>query len=277
MRQRVLDNYEASLSETQKLPHMRNIRLMREHGSIALLRYALGYPLEDVRSEFGEAGRARLTFYLDEASLPAFVLARDPAHSGQRGTPALDAADSGEKEDYSLSNSRDGYFGVCQALIADEDELARRLSALIWDPPNAGYIGRRSEVCTPNDQRLAYAFRELLGGNRDGVLTELKGIRAGSKQTYDTDQATMIRSLVTGETFTFRDALESYLFWHRRRAVHKWNLDAVDFFLCLPGLALCREAIRRKVCDPDLFPQDNPFLPLELIQVQKLWRVTLTD
>ena len=109
-------------------------------------------------------------------------------------------------------------------------------------------------------------MRELFAGNHDGVLAELKGIRAGSKETYDTDQATMIRSLVTGETFAFRDALESYLHWHGRRAVDKRNLDAVDFFLCRPGLALCREAIRRKVCDPDLFPQDNVFLPLELIR-----------
>jgi hypothetical protein len=266
----VAEAIEQIRNEPGKLPQTRYSLVASKYKASALLLYALGYPLSEVRAAFAEAVRAlQKVFELrgQEAAFPAFVLTYDPNKlPTDPGSHELKPMHPPGTMDYSLTNSREGYFGVCQALVAGEDDLAGCLATLIWDPPDASYIGRRSEVCTPNDQRLAYALRELLAGNRDGVLAELKGIRAGSKETYDTDQATMIRSLVTGETFAFRDALESYLHWHARRAVDKGNLDAVDFFLCLPGLALCREAVRRQVCDPDLFPQDNVFLPLELIR-----------
>jgi hypothetical protein len=266
----VKESLEEIRTEPEKLPQTRYSMLASKYKTIAFLKYALGYPMEEVRIAFADATRALIRVFQlrgQEEAFPAYVLTYDPTKppTDPTSTHVAPMHPPGTM-DYSLTNSWTGYLGICEALVADEDGLASQLAALLWDPPDADYISRRSDICTPNDQRLGYALRELLAGNNEGVLTEIKGIRAGSKETYDTDQATMFRSLVTGKTFAFRDALESYLFWHERRAKDKRNVDSIDFYLSLPGLALCGQAVRRRVCDIDLFPQDNPFLPLELIR-----------
>jgi hypothetical protein len=257
-------------AEPEKLPQTRYSLLASTYRYIALYLYALGYPLQDVREALTHAAQAWLKVFElrgQEEAFPAYVLTYDPTKEPtDPGSHQIAPLHPPGTMDYSSTNSQKGYLAVCAAQIGGDDELAGRLAALIWDPPDADYIGRRSEVCTPNDQRLAYALRELFAGNNDGVRAELQGIRAGLKESYDTDQATMIRALVTGDTYGFRDALDSYLDWHRRRALDKRNIDRVDFYLSLPALALCGQAVRRNVCPVDLFPQENVFLPLELIR-----------
>lgn len=277
-RQRVLDTYRSMCQETlakicaepEKLPQTRHSSLASEYGGVAFLSYALGYPLEDVRSALADHARTLAKVFElrgHEDAFPAYVLTYDPAKQpSDPDSHTLAPMHPPGTKDYSLTNSRKGFLGVCAALTGGEDEVASRLASLIWDPPDASYIGRRSETCTPNDQRLAYALRELFAGNDDGVLTELKGVRAGMKESYDTDQATMIRSLITRDAAAFRNAIDSYLDWHRRRAVDKRNIDAVDFYLCVRGLGLCRLALQRGVCVMDDFTPDSVFLPLELIQ-----------
>src|SRR5438477_4554050 len=71
MRRLALDNYQSGLPETleriraepEKLPQTRYSCLASEYETIALLQYALGYPLKEVRDAFAEAARALLKVF----------------------------------------------------------------------------------------------------------------------------------------------------------------------------------------------------------------------
>jgi hypothetical protein len=169
--------------------------------------------------------------------------------------------------DYSVTNSRNNYIAVCEALIAGKDALAERLATFIWDPSNASYISPRS-FCTPNDQRLAYALRSLFQGEDSvAVNSALKGISLRSKAELNIrHQATMIRSLATGDRSRYLEGLDGLLAWHRKEAPSKKNFRNPEFYICIPGLGLCRLAVQRQLCSATDLPQNDEFLPLELIR-----------
>ena len=112
------------------------------HRDLGLLRYADGAPLDDVRALFRRA---------TEYTLALFRL-RAPREPWQ----------SADEVDESLTNSRRALEALELALAGRAHDLATTLAPLVWDPPDATYIGPTSVVCTPEEQRLAYALRDLL-------------------------------------------------------------------------------------------------------------------
>jgi hypothetical protein len=247
--------------------------LAGDYESIALLSYGLGYPLDEVRDAFSKAAQAFIKVFElrgTEDAFPAYILTYNPSLPPQDPVSStLEPLHPPGTKDYSLTNSNKNYRAVCEALIAGEDELAAQLASFIGDPPNEDYIGPRS-FCTPNDQRLAYALRELYQGGHDAVERELKGIRLAKKiDLHYRYQANMIRALATGNGPLFLEGLASLLDWHRQQAPSKRNRLDPHFFICIPALGLCRLAVQRKLCTDGEFPQDDVFLPLELIQSMK--------
>jgi hypothetical protein len=208
----------------------------------AFYQFGLGYPVDKIRQTFAEAANA---------AVEVFKL---------RGTLECRTDLPGVK-DYSLTNSRDCFQAVCMALIADEYGIAQKLAALMWDPPKADYIGPDSEVCTNNQQRLAYAVKHLFEDHLDEVHQELQRIspRKGEQQVAALGK--MVCGLAQSSDALFNEGLLELLYFHRQTAR---RADGPQRFFSLAGVALSNLAIRRGLVNKSDLPRDE-FLPLELV------------
>jgi hypothetical protein len=209
---------------------------------VAFYEFALGYPAEKVRQSFAEAATAALeVFHL-------------------RGTMECRVDQPGTK-DYSLTNSRDCLKAICMAVIAGKYTLAQQLAELMKDPPKATYVGPDSEVCTANQQSLAYAVKHLFQNNLKDVDKELRRISNRKGEQQVAAMAKMVRGLAQKSDATFNEGLLELLFYHRkgvRRA------DGPQRFFSLEGVGLSALALRGGLVSKSGLPQ-NDYLPLELL------------
>jgi hypothetical protein len=209
---------------------------------VAFYEFALGYPAEKVRQTFAEAATAALEIF------------------GLRGTMECRVDQPGTR-DYSLTNSHDCFKAICMASIATNDALARQLAELMGDPPNADYIGPRSEVCTINQQSLAYAVKHLFQNNSEGVDEELRRISNRKGEQRVAAMARMVRGLAENSDALFNEGLSEVLFFHRKAARRD---DGPQRFFSLEGVGLSTLALRRGLVEKADLPADE-FLPLELL------------
>jgi hypothetical protein len=234
--------------EPDKLLQIRMSSLGEDCDHIGLYRYALGFPLDLVRQAFAEAAAAYLkVFELRGTSeaFPVVVLTVDPTKSED------DPAYAGERtlhppgtRDYSLTNSQDCFQSICLALIAGEYETADKLADLMWDPPGASYIGLRSEVCTPNQQHLAYALKHLLQNHPETADKELKQVWQRKNEEQVAFMAKIVRGLVEKNDVFFAEGLQELLFWHRKQVKKPYNQMNPEMYFCLPALGLSVLAVR---------------------------------
>jgi hypothetical protein len=201
--------------------------------TLALLEYALGYPLARVRK------------WLSQAAL--------------RHLKRMELRDTGAA---SSLVSVDSLRFACLACTIGEFGLAREIALRIQDPPDANYIATRSEVCTPKQQHLAYAVRALFAENRAETDAQLRQIRRGRKDDEETLQAAMIRAILDPDANAFITALGELLTLSARRA--KKNSDLSDQILCAPGLGLARLALERGVNTAAELPGDDVRFPIGL-------------
>jgi hypothetical protein len=197
---------------------------------LGLSRYALGFPLEDVQETFQLAARALLR---------VFEL---------RGTGP----------DESLANSRRGREALLLALAGDQagdQALARSLAPSVEDPEGASYLGPGSVVTTPDDQALAYAWRDLVLGRPVPLLALTPQATPGALL-----EAAALESLAAGDGASFRAALGRLVAWHEEQATREEHRHQPDWLLCLPGLALARWAVERGVAERRELP-GSPYLP----------------
>jgi hypothetical protein len=209
---------------------------------IAFYEFGLGYPVEKIRQSCAEAAHA---------ALHVFEL---------RGTMECRVDRPGTK-DYSLTNSHDCFETICMAMIAGEYELADKLAELMADPPDAEYIGPRSEVCTNNQQHLAYAVKHLFRNDPDGIDQELRRIwtRKGEQQVGAVGK--MVRGLAEKNDTLFGEGLLELLFFHRKAARLE---DGPQRFFSLAAVGLSVLAVQRGLLRKADLPPDD-CLPLELI------------
>lgn len=235
--------------------------LAGHYNRIAMNYYALGFPLTSVKEAFAKSALAKLRMFENRDKASSFSVVHlqvDPSRS-----LVVEKPDEPEP-DHSLTNSQEGYTAVCEAMLAGLDKIAERIAKLIWDPPNAPYIGKRS-FCTPDDQRLAYALRLLFcGGEREVNLSGLIQGR-GTVAENVIHQASMVQAICEYDFLKFRDGLTELLEWHRRAAKLKQNECDSDFYLCVSGLGLSAIAIRRGICKIEDLPQRNVFFPIEIL------------
>lgn len=195
---------------------------------LGLSRYALGFPLEDVKEIFQLAARALLR---------VFEL---------RGT----------EPDESLANSRRGREALLLALAAGDLTLARSLAPHVEDPEGVSYLGPDSVVTTPDDQALAYAWRDLVLG------VPIPPLALGPQATPGTLlEAAALESLAAGDGASFCAALGRLVTWHEELATREEHLHQPDWLLCLPGLALATLAVERGVAERRKLPGRSPYLP----------------
>ena len=256
-------------AEPTKLLQTRYSSLASDYESIAWFSYAIGFPIEKVSEAFAKAAHAHLKVFElrgAESAFPAYIFKYDASHSP--GTPEstveFKRLHEDQDVDYSLTYSQKGYVAVCEALVSGNDTVADNISALIWDPPDASYIGPKS-FCTSNDQHLAYALRQLIHGTAASVELELDQMKASKADVHIGHQAMMVRALAMNDPGGFLDGLSAFLNWHEGEASSRKNRRNPEFFICTVGAGLCRLAFKRQVCEFADFPQDNIFLPLGLI------------
>jgi len=190
---------------------------------IGFYEFGLGYPAKKVRQAFAEAAAACLKVFElrgTEEPFPVVVLTVDPTKSER--DPAFV---TGERSlhppgarDFSRTNSHDCFRGICIALVSGELTIANKLAALMWDPPNARYIGRESEVCTTNQQHLAYAVKHLLQNNLPEMAKELQRVVNRKGQEEVPAMAKMVRTLAEKHDGLFIEGLLELLFWHAKEA-----------------------------------------------------------
>jgi hypothetical protein len=248
--------------------------------SVGLFYYALGYSLADVCLAFCRSAEANQKVFELRGTDPPFpvtVVEIEPRGPGQstgrivRETPLHPPGTI----DYSLTNSRYGLRATYVALVAHDFNRAQTISSLLWDPPDASYLAVNSVVCTPTDMHLAYAFRELLGGNGQAALGFLDKVAPGGRKHAEIRaQAKMIRALVALDSGVFLHALTELLEWHQQIADE--NRASPRYYLCIPGLALTILALKNQLLVPDQLPGGNPFFPRELVS-EGTFPVTLAD
>lgn len=205
---------------------------------LGLLRYALGAPLEEVRRHF------RLS---SEFSLAVYRF-RDRAGGESADAPAVDA---------SLTNSRDGLAALELALACGARELATTLAPLIEDPPGARFPSAGSEVCTPDDQAVAYALRDFLL-NRPPVPNALDPSTFAPKRAASLDA---LRALSHDDRVAFLSALETLHSEHLEALAVPRPVPDIESLIDIPTLALAALSAGRY---PELARLADPRLPFGL-------------
>lgn len=238
---------------------------------IALYYYALGYPFDRVRAMFSEASEAILKVFElrgTEESFPVTILTVDcakPPRESLRIVGERPLSPPGVK-DFSVTNSKTAFEGICGAFTARDHSAALRLAELMWDPPKANYVGPRSEVCTYNDQRLAYAVKSLLKGNGEAVEAELAQIKAlNVRQDPIILLTNLVRTLSRKDVPTFLTVLQDRLNWHQEAATKPANHRRSEFYLDLYAIGLSAIAVRMGLIDKNNFFQENVYMPLKAV------------
>jgi hypothetical protein len=255
--------------EPNKLLQIRMSSLEGDCKRIGLYQYALGFRLDEVRQAFAEAAAAFLkVFELRGTSeaFPAILATVDPTKSVDDPAWVMESRPlhpPGSK-DYSLTNSQACLQGICLTLIAGEYATAEKLAELMWDPPNASYISPRSETCTPNQQHLAYAVKQLLENHPEAAQEELKQVRYRKDEEQVAFMAKMVRGLVRRDAGSLSEGLQDLLGWHRKEVQEPYNRRNPEMYLSLPALGLSILAVRGGLLQKSELPSD-PYIPHELI------------
>jgi hypothetical protein len=229
---------------------------------LALEAYALGHEIGDVIRMFRDAVEARLRV-LQLRGTGHYTRTKPARRPGDEVVTTV-------LTDFGTGCSWYGYESACWAHMVGAQGLAENIVALIWDPPDASYIGSRSEICTPQQQKLAYAFRTLgtpaYAESRSQLrrLSELWRVRGFPKPVAY--QAGLVQAIGDGNGAEFLRNLDSIHAWHTRMAQRHENLLERSRFLCLPALGLGALALTTQTIRIEDWPEDSVYLPLELIR-----------
>jgi hypothetical protein len=244
--QRVLNTYQQSRSKRLENERLKQLKFVDTSYSLAFsgaeeigkFLYVLGYPLTEIQSYFHESALylLKLLEWFDTQGPPIKTI----IHDDRRGNISETFY-----KDYSPINSNRCLQGMYLALIAGDIELAKSIARLTLDPPDARYIGPKSEVCTPNQQHLAYAVKNLLLGQPDHCSQELSLLHIDITRTKDQTelicQKEMIEAIVSQQPDGFENSLKILIDWYEKTApkmIKKKHPDYVDFFMSIPSLGL---------------------------------------
>ncbi|MFO0888491.1 MAG: hypothetical protein U0790_05005 [Isosphaeraceae bacterium] len=235
--------------------------LASAYHSMALELYALGYEIAEVVATFRRCVEARLRV-LRLRGTGQYTSTRPPQAPGDEPVTT-------EHRDFGTGCSWYGYETACLAHMVDARDLVGEITRLIWDPPDADYVGRRSEICTPEQQRIAYALRDLgtpaFEQSRPHLrrISEAWRVRGFPKPLAY--QAGLLLAIGEGDGPGFLTRLDTLLAWHEQMAEREANRADRARFLCLPALGLGALALAGQTIHPDDLPRDRLYLPTDLI------------
>lgn len=222
----------------------------------ALVTYALGADPDDVRVWIKRAAFALAEVFRLRGTTPAFPVTVVDEVGFRPATPP-DATDA------SLTNSRRGLLAMQVALIGGDPILVEQIAAMVGDPPDATYIGPDSEVCTPEEQRLAYALKAHVLGKHAVAIFYAAGLTVAQPPVRQ--QAAAIEALINRDPEAFLAVLGDLRAAHAAAASDPHNAREPRRLINLPALALAALATQSGVIDPDRVPADDPYLPRALL------------
>lgn len=148
------------------------------------------------------------------------------------------------------------------ALVAGDPSLVEQIAAMVGDPPNATYIGPDSEVCTSEEQGLAYALKAYLLGETAVAYFYTAGLAGSSSPIRE--QAIAIDALIDLDQGLFLSGLDELLAAHTEAARDPGRMHEPRFLVSIPALALAALANRSGVIDASRLP-DAPYMPRALL------------
>lgn len=240
----------------RQLSQVEYVMLAENCRDIGMLKYGLGYPLRESRAALAESAKAYLRVFELRGTQAAFEVT---VVRGEESTPLHEPGST----DDSLTNSRRGLQALYVGLIARGQTLAQQIARHISDPPGAAYIGPDSEVCTPDDQQLAYAMKALLLENQRDALSQIR-FRSLASPTAQS-QAAVIEALITNRKAEFTASLNELLNWHGGQIDDPENQKDILLYFSIPGLALCGQALASALVERGELPEQDVFLPLDLL------------
>lgn len=238
----------------------------------AFNRYALGEPLEDVHAYLVKAATYMGRVFELRGTQPPFPVTVFTTDSFGNVVDSHPLHPKGAV-DFSKTNPVDGLLGLYLALIIGNMQLAQHIAQLMWDPEDATYIAPDSEVCTPDEQHLAYAVKHLILKDDQAALTELAAIklksaivRAYGSQRDVKRQVAIVRAIAYGEKADILGGLHDLIEWHTKVARQEANRKNPAFFFSVPGLGLLALAAAKGVVEKVAKVSINSVhFPLELI------------
>lgn len=164
----------------------------------------------------------------------------------------------GTGEDQSLANSRRGLEAMELGLAASALDLVAELALMVEDPSGATYVGADSVVCTEEEQRLAYATRDLVLGRGD-ARTWLRDI---PEPTGDQALRTaFLSALARGDAVDAGWLREEVHREHLQRVASEPVVRRLDDCVDVPSLAGLVLARHRGL---PLNARPDPWLPLDV-------------
>jgi hypothetical protein len=263
-----------SLEDTPSRLHALSMQIARHCMHLGLFAYALGSPLHRVRAYFAQAADMYAQGYRSRTPLEPIPVTLVTLPGGAGDNPRTSAPARREHEwggrDESLTNSWTGRSAIYIALSVGEHTVAREIARYVYDPPDANYLGPRSEVLTPNQQRLAYAVRDLVLGDARQAVVETDGLER--PESGIETEATLVQDIALSNAQRFRMNLGTLLVEHKRTAHEPVNRNDPEYFLSLPGLGLSQLAVRAGLVSPaELEPiaRSSIYLPVALSQKER--------
>ena len=117
---------------------------------------------------------------------------------------------------------------------------------------------------------MAYAVKSLFAGDVAGIEPELSKVRIMRKDQVPLRfHREMIRGLAARESEKFLVAMKDLLTWHTNEAHAEKNKYEKQYYLCLPAVGLSSWAVRHGLVSLAQLPQDDVYLPLELVSGRK--------
>ncbi len=162
-----------------------------------------------------------------------------------------------------LTNSRLGLLAMEVALIAGDPTLTEQIAEMVGDPADAAYIGPDSEICTPDEQSLAYALKAHLLGQHAVAVFYAAGVHNAPMSIHQ--QAAAVIALVRQDPEAFVDALRGLLTAHAAAASEAKRAPVPRYLMSLPALGLASLGTESGLLGRDRLPKDNAYLPLAMI------------
>jgi hypothetical protein len=168
-----------------------------------------------------------------------------------------------EVDDYSLGNSCDTLNACYFAILIGADERLLSIAGRIWDPEQADYVGKGSEVCTSERQRLAYAFREWATRDTSGALDRLNDWSPSESSVRH--ESGLLEAVALEDRGRFTRSLSDLLAWHEREARRSENRRLPELLFSLPAVAYARLALKNNILGREELPADSQYFPERLV------------
>lgn len=228
----------------------------------ALLLYAVGQPIELVRSALEAALVPRIEILEGRSSSDGFVFA--DVNLVPRPTGGYLGRISMGAPDLSIGNAQFGHETLLIALSLGKVNEARSIAERIWDPPNAPYVGKGNfAVYDQSEQLLAYSAGNAILARGARSESALRALVWKASDSHVAAEASVLQSLVRGDSTKLIDALANLVRVHSALATMPQNRNRPEYFLCFAALGWGMHALDSRVLVRDEIPWDPHFAPRE--------------